>query len=477
MAKDIYSSPNKIKKPLFTGTVKRIVLWDIAIFFLLFIISNSFTVGITNNILINNLDNRLENEIETLLDSFIIQHDTIKFVGYSEIKEPDFTTINPGAFFLQIYNPNGKLLLHSENLVSFGRIPFNIPKLDSKYKFENMTTGGHLLRVAYKPIYGADNKIAAYLQLSIFQSEYSSIMKKIIIFNILNLPFILLIIIAVSIFLAKKSLAPLNKIISIAESISASNLNSKIQYTAHPQDELGRLRDTLNNLFSRLELQISQISQFTDNASHQLMTPLTAIKTELEYILKKDRSTGEYKETLTMMNIQADKLINIIKSLLIIAKFSSTRDLKKSVLKVSQVMEDCIVPIFGSENVEYKIPDNLYLRGSYDGFQIIMENLIDNAIKYSPDKNKVIIEAVKSDNNIIIKVKDFGPGIEDEEKGKIFERFYRSSSSTNDNIQGYGLGLSLVKTIVLSMNGTIAVENNSPVGTIFIINFPSVNIV
>ncbi len=477
MGKDIFSLPIKFKRPLFTQTVRRIVLWDIAIFFLLFITSNIFTIAITNKILTDNLDERLKNEIATLLDSFEISKDTIKFVGYSEIKEPDFTTINSGAFFLQVYSITGKLLLSSDNIKAFGKIPFNAPSIKSGYQFVNIKAKKQQLRTAYITIHDDGNNIAAYLQLSVFKTEYSSIMNKIIIFNLLNLPFILLIIITVSVFLAKKSYAPLNKIISIAENISANNLNAKIKYDAHPEDELGRLRDTLNNLFTRLEAQIDQISQFTDNASHQLMTPLTALKTEIEYILKHDRTKEEYKDTLTLLNLQTNKMIRIINSLLIIAKYSGKGVHSKNVFKISKVLNDFVKPAFNDKNINYEITGDLYLRGSSEGFQIVMENLIGNAIKYSPENSKVIVKAASSNGRIIIQVEDFGNGINDEEKGKIFERFYRSGSVMKENIHGYGLGLCLVKTVVLSMEGDINVRDNTPRGTIFTITFPTVNMI
>ncbi len=477
MEKAIFLLPNKIKKPVFTDTVKRIVLWDIVIFFLLFITSNIFTIVITNKILTDNLDERLKNEVATLLDSFTVQADSIKFLGYSEIKEPDFTTVNSGAFFLQVYGVKGKLLLSSDNIKSFEAIPFKFPFTSTQYEFENLAAGNHQLRVVYAPMLNDKNKIVAYLQLSVFRTEYSSVMKKIILFNLLNLPFILALIIVVSIFLAKKSYSPLNKIISIAENISANNLNARIKYEAHPEDELGRLRDTLNNLFTRLEVQINQISQFTDNASHQLMTPLTAVKTELEYILKHDRKPEEYKETLTLLNVQTDKMISIIKSLLIIAKYSGSTDNNQSVFMVSQVINDYIKPAFKEYNINYDIGDYLYVRGTAEGFQIVLENLIDNAIKYSPNNPGIAVTAKRYYDNIIISVEDYGYGISDEEKEKIFERFYRAASSIKENIKGYGLGLCLVKTIVQSMEGTIKVEDNIPAGTKFTVSFPTVKVV
>ena len=197
--------PNRNKKPLFSATVIRLVLWDIAIFFLLFVTSNVFTIVITNKILTDNLDERLKNKIETLLDDFKVQNDSVIFNGYSEISEPDFMTINSGAIFLQVKNTDDRILLISKNVNNFGIIPFNVPENILENGFYSITFGQHKLRVVYTPLFNEQKRIVAYIQLAVFRTAYSSIMKKIVIFNLFNLPFTLLIIILVSIFLAKKS--------------------------------------------------------------------------------------------------------------------------------------------------------------------------------------------------------------------------------------------------------------------------------
>jgi signal transduction histidine kinase len=150
---------------------------------------------------------------------------------------------------------------------------------------------------------------------------------------------------------------------------------------------------------------------------------------------------------------------------------------QKNVFNISRFIDDLVKPVFSKHKIEYEIADDLYLRGSNEGFQIIMENLIDNAIKYSSAESKVVVKALNLNENIIISVEDSGIGIIDEEKSMIFERFYRSESALKKNIFGYGLGLSLVKTIVLSMEGKIKVEDNIPTGTKVIISFPAVRVV
>lgn len=464
-----------MKKRWFTDTVKRIMLWNIAIFSLLFVTSNVFTITMIHKILTDNLDEKLKNEIETLLGSFTIENDSIKVTAYSELKEPDFSTLTPNSYLLQIYSKTGKVIAVSKNIKAFGNIPLSFPNIKSKYAFEEIAVKDHQLRTIYFLIHQDSDHKAAYLQLSVFKTENSSIINRLIIFNLLNLPLILFIIVLVSVFLAKKSYAPLNKIITIAEKTTTDNLNTKIEYKADSGDELGRLRDTLNNLFTRLDEQVNHISHFTDNASHQLMTPLTAIKTELDYILKRDRTPGEYKETLTALDTQTDKMINIVKSLLIIAKYSGNPTLNKNVFNILQVINDNIKPLFTERKIIYEMENNIYLRGSAEGFRIVLENLIDNAVKYSPEESEIRVKISKINRLIEISVEDNGFGISDDEKEKIFERFYRSSN-VKENVNGYGLGLCLVKTIVHSMNGSIKVEDNKPNGAKFTIYFPAIEI-
>ncbi|MHB1688593.1 MAG: sensor histidine kinase [Ignavibacteriaceae bacterium] len=463
------------KRPLFTDTVKKIALWEVAIFFLLFVVSNVFTIAITNHILNENIDTRLKSELETLLHSFTVKNDSINIPGYNEISEPHFIEVQPGSFFLQVFDLKGKLLLSSQNIKDFGKIPFNRLKEKAVNTFENLKFKGHVLRILYAPLYSRNNSISAYLQLSVFKTEYSSIMDRIILFNLFNLPFILAIIILVSVFIARKSYAPLNQIIDTAKNITENNLKARIKYKADPQDEIGKLRDTLNELFTRLEIYINQISQFTDNASHQLMTPLTAAKTEIEFILKKERTPEEYKETVKMLSGQVDKMISIVKALLIISKFTGKEGTYKSIFKVSQMIEHIKV-MFVNKNIQYKIGENIFIRGNQDAFQIVIENLIDNAVKYSNEDGKIVLTAKKESGQTKISVEDFGIGINEEEQEKIFDRFYRSSAALNLNIKGYGLGLSMVKTVVSSMGGKILVENNQPQGSKFILIFPEVRI-
>ena len=463
------------KKPLFTETVKRFTLWNVGIFLLILIAFNIFIILITLLILNENLDVRLEHEAENIMKSFKLNNDTVTIIDKKEFEESDLNKITAHPFFLQVYSESGKILLKSSNINLFGALPLNSRRNFDDFLFEDINVYGKSLRVGYYPLIDKSTKKAAYLQLATFKEEYSSILDQIILFNLFSFPLIIIIVVIASFFLAKNSINPINKIIETAKNISASNLSLRIEHTASSVDELGKLRDTLNSLFERLEKHIKQISRFTDQASHQLMNPLTAIKTELEFILKKDRTIEQYKETLQLMQGQADKMISITKTLLIIARADKAMTGYKNLFNVSRVLGNTITESFANSNINLNIQEDIYLKGDSEIFKLVVENLIDNAVKYS-NGELVKVTLKTSDGLSQIEVADLGIGISDEEKKNVFERFYRSEKVEKLGIKGYGLGLSLVKSIVIQLGGTIKIEDNIPKGTKVKISIPSVEI-
>jgi len=500
------------KKPLFTETVKRFTLWNVGIFLLILIAFNIFIILITHFILNENLDVRLQHEAENIMKSFKLNNDTVTIIDKKEFEESDLNKITAHPFFLQVYSESGKILLKSSNINLFGALPLNSRRNFDDFLFEDINVYGKSLRVGYYPLIDKSTKKAAYLQLATFKEEYSSILDQIILFNLFSFPLIIIIVVIASFFLAKNSINPINKIIETAKNISASNLSLRIEHTASSVDELGKLRDTLNSLFERLEKNISasnlslriehtassvdelgklrdtlnslferlekhikQISRFTDQASHQLMNPLTAIKTELEFILKKDRTIEQYKGTLQLMQGQTDKMISITKTLLIIARADKAMNGYKNLFNVSRILGNTITESFANSNINLNIQEDIYLKGDSEIFKLVVENLIDNAVKYSNGELvKVILKT--SDGLSQIEVADLGIGISDEEKKNVFERFYRSEKVEKLGIKGYGLGLSLVKSIVIQFGGTIKIEDNIPKGTKVKISIPSVEI-
>jgi signal transduction histidine kinase len=262
------------------------------------LIVNVMFIIITVYILHSVIDKRITHEIDKVIATLEIKDSVIKIIDFSELSEHSFNSIEDGSFFLQVYDLRGNILISSNNLKHYDVIPFIYDVEPNEVKFSDLDVGEDRLRMGCQSLPNERGDEVAILQLVTFETELKTIRDKHIEFNLYLLPGLILIVIVVSILIAKKSFKPINYIIETAERISAKKLSSRIVYETKSGDELGRLRDTLNGLFDRIESYVNQLSQFTDHASHQLMNPLTAVKTELEFILKHDRTTEEYKQSL-----------------------------------------------------------------------------------------------------------------------------------------------------------------------------------
>jgi len=468
--------PTKNKIPYLTDTVKKLTLINILIFFSVLILFNIILLTSITYVLHQNLDQRIKHEIEKIAKGLSIRDSTITIIDSTEFDENDFKYVTDNPYFLQIFNEEGKILLTSENVKSYKNIPFDKNISYDNFYFESFSFNNESFRAGYYPLLNKENKKVVTIQLAVFERDYVTIVLKVMYFNLWSLPLIILIVILSSIFAAKKAFAPINKIIDTANSFNVQNLNQRIDVAAKPVDEIGRLRDTLNGLFNRIEEYVVEITNFSDQVSHQLMNPLTAIRTEIEYLLKKDRPENEYKEALVKLEGQTDSMISIVKTLLVIAKSGKIKSESKSVFNLSKLIKNDINNYFKNYNIVYEIEDNLYLRGESEKYLMVIQNLIHNAIKYSSDLLDVKVAVKKINKEIIITVEDKGIGIEESEKEFVFQKFYRSSEAEKLGIKGFGLGLSLVKSIVDEASGKVEILNNKPTGTIFKVTFPSIDL-
>ncbi len=463
-----------MKRIHLTKTVKRLAFWNATVMFGLYFAFVIFTFTITNFIVTDNLDIRLKHEVEHILNSLVINSDSSIVINNRELNEPAFSSFGDESFFLQVYDMEGNVLFKSKNMEKLPGFLLGFPNKFDPYYFEDLLFNNMQMRIVYKRLFDKDFKQIGYIQLGAIKSGLNYLTKRILLFNLIILPLVIIIVIGLSIFLAKKSYERLNNIIDLAKKISATNLEERLTFDADPNDEIGKLRDTLNTLFDRLKKQIDQISHFTDNASHQLMTPLTTLKTELDYLQKKKRSVEEYEESIGVLKEQTDRMIKMVKTMLILSRDCSDCSDSKAVFELTSLIENDLINIYKNKNVKFNFSNKVYLRGKSEYFSIVLQNLIDNALKYSQHEVNVSVEP--ESETVKITVSDKGIGIPDSEKEKIFQRFYRGSTTQSQVKEGYGLGLSLVYSIVNSMGGTIEIKDNIPTGTHFIIRLPLLNL-
>jgi signal transduction histidine kinase len=266
--------------------------------------------------------------------------------------------------------------------------------------------------------------------------------------------------------IAGRLLRPLRQVLTTADHIRSGHLNERIPPLPH-KDELSRLADTINDAFDRYSAAVRRLEHFSADASHQLRTPLTAIKSTAEVTLQSGREADTYQEALADILEQTAKLNETMDQLLLLSRLDrSMRDSFKPVVVTACLrpwIED-IRATFESVRVtdQVEIPDDLFIQGNEVLLHEVFSNLIDNAQAFTPEGGEIRVSVnLKNSHSIEWRIEDAGPGIPKEDRQRVFDRFFRGNKSVH---KGSGLGLAIVREIILLHGGTVRVEQSERLG-------------
>jgi two-component system, OmpR family, sensor kinase len=283
-------------------------------------------------------------------------------------------------------------------------------------------------------------------------------------------------------FLARKSLAPVAAMASQARTIGAANLHDRLG-VSNQRDELGQLAISFNGLLDRLEASFERQRRFTADASHELRTPVAILRGESEVTLSRpDRSPAEYREALTILRDESQRLAHIVEDLFTLTRADAGQyplspadfyldELASDVLRHARSLalakEITLVP---------SIEPELLFHGDEALIRRLLLNLLDNAIKYMPQGGKVTLECKKQGAQYLVNVTDTGPGIPPELQPRIFERFFRADearSRSETDSGGAGLGLSIARWIAEAHHGQLELARSDASGTTFTVTLPA----
>lgn len=266
-------------------------------------------------------------------------------------------------------------------------------------------------------------------------------------------------------FISRKSLSRIDAIIKKTEEITAQRLNEQIP-GGEFNDEYGRLVDKMNEMIERIKTSVDFMNQFSISAAHELKTPLTILRGEIEITLKSEKTGAEYIEILKSNYEETIRLIKIVDNLFFISKSDNKLI---TVDKIDTGMKEYLLNVVNS----------LRLIGKDKGIELVLDvaddaviyidhvlmkqallNLLDNAVKYGYEEKPVLIKACKqSEKEYVISIINQGDGIPQESLTKIFDRFFRLESSRNRKTGGVGLGLSVVNSVMALHNGRVEVTS------------------
>jgi len=432
---------------------------------------------------------RLKHQLFREIDQFLLDETTeMERVLSKEAKETYFLMRFEDEvmarkyypFFFQILDQEGKPLFVSKEFREMGCVVDEralINARNGKETREEIHCSGRreTFRIITTPVY-KDGKLSEIIQLGThlrFARQNLSNFRD----NILEvLPIILVLGTLGGWILARRSLSPIGYIASKAESISSQNLSERLKERG-TGDEMDDLIHTINEMISRLEGSFRRMAEFTADASHELKTPICAMRGEAEVLLLKERKPGEYQEGLAHFIEQFDHLNQMINDLILLSKFDTTQvELMTAPIRLDLLMEDLchlFQVLVEQKNIVLEIGsmEEVTVMGDKVRLQQLFTNLIDNAIKYT-SRGSIRVSVERNETGGLVKIKDTGIGIPKEEQEKIFKRFYRTDKSRSRDTGGVGLGLSIAEWIVRAHHGRIEVDSELNKGSTYTVYLP-----
>ena len=246
--------------------------------------------------------------------------------------------------------------------------------------------------------------------------------------------------------------------------------------------ELRRLSETFNTMSEKLEMLDKSRNQFVSNASHEMKTPLASVKILVETLQNQDPlDEAMTREFLSDINSEVDRMNRLITDLLALVRreeIDPTKDFDEvDLAAVTREVCKKLITLAKSRSITLTLtePEESWVEGSAGALEQMMTNLVDNAIKYTPDGGKVSVDIARNGRNWAVTVKDTGIGIAQEDIPYIFDRFYRVDKARSRATGGTGLGLAIVKDVVQQHNGTITVDSTLGAGTTMRVVLPALD--
>jgi two-component system OmpR family sensor kinase len=292
---------------------------------------------------------------------------------------------------------------------------------------------------------------------------------------LLVLPVLLVSSVSIGYWLAGRALVPLVTVASALAEIKPRDLSRRL-LLAPIDDELGRLIRAINALLERVEHASAAERRFAADAAHELRTPLAVLRIGIEVVLRRERTAAEYARALNMALRDAATVCALADDLLAITRLDQELSLSRELIDLRGLAEeviDAIEPLTASKRlrIETDLPPAASVQGNRDHLRRVMINLLDNALKFTPEEGRIGIALESHNGSVELRIADSGPGIDKDDLPFIFERFFRGRSGRNES--GKGLGLSLCREIVELHGGAIRATNQPGGGTEFVVMLPA----
>jgi heavy metal sensor kinase len=467
----------------------RLTLWYLTIFALAQLVFGAGMLLVLRHHLYDLVDDNLEREVDDLNNLLHAQkRDASLSVLRHELTE-EFALEHSGDY-LQVYLADGEVIYQSPFLQTYplhhwkaGTVKPPVVRLGQRRRpsYEDLWLGGRPFRFAAQDI---DVKGTVYIvQTGLVTNDVLKTLFRFRLYLLMFAPLLLLVAAGGGYWLSRRALSPVDALVRTALSITGTTLSSRLEKLS-TGDELQRLSDTLNEMLDRIELAFRRVTQFTADASHELRTPISLVRTEAELALRRSRGEAEYKAALRHILLEAERTTSLIEELLALARADAGRetlnlhpvDVRETLREVAEGWRR-VAHISNLQFSETIGPRESLVLADEAALRRAIDILLDNAFKYTPSPGTVHLSLEQKIDKVVITVRDTGVGIAAEEQSKVFERFYRVDKARSRDMGGAGLGLSIAQWIVQQHGGTINLESSLGKGSIFRVELPLTTLV
>lgn len=449
----------------------------IALYYMLATASITFLVFIiiyvvAQTAMYSGIDSDLTFEAKMHQKEIYTQNDSIFFINKNEWEEREHKEVKVNPVFIQIVNKKGQLMDKSPNLKE-GELDFNQKK--AFYTQFDTKINGQAIRQIQVPV-EQKGDLKGYILAAMSLEGSNMVLNNLRKTLLIIFPIVLICLFFITRFLAGRSIIPVQIITQTTDRITRNSLNERVPLPQN-KDELYTLTSSINELLDRMQEALEREKQFTADASHQLRTPLAVLKGTLEVLIRKPRTETEYQEKITYSIKEIDRISSAVEQLLILARLDKNSvKVTKTAINLQMISNDILYRFRNdiskkllSVNITSNIDADLISDPYY--IDLIIENLISNAVKYASENTAIDIVMTKNKGEITYQIKNQGVVIPPADLETIFNPFYRSNPLHHKAIQGNGLGLSIVKKVSDLLGAKITVSSDAGVGTVFTLVF------
>lgn len=453
---------------------KRVALYYSASAALLFGVMLALLYLVVQRNVIRHLDKDLDSEAREVMGGAVVSDSGIVFTNEREWTEPEHWHVDVNPRFLQVVDREGRVIRKSRNLRELALIPVDSAVDDLHY---NAVLSDAPIRQHQRRLSDDAGRITGWLLIATPREEAENTLADLRAVLLIVFPVAVFLLFLIGRFIAIRSMAPVERLIAAAESITPDKLESRITLPAQ-RDELHHLTATINQLLDRVQDAVERERQFTADASHELRTPLAVLKGTMEVLLRKPRTTEHYEEKLRMLVGEVDRLSSMVDRLLLLARLEegAVRSMRRPIALHAVLTDvlrrfDPLLSVRGI-TVDRRVDEHLQVHADAVMLDTMIGNVLTNAVKFSPDHATIKIECASDAEGATLRIADRGTGIATRHLPFVFDRFYRSDEARTPMTQGSGLGLTIVRRLAEAQGLAVRVDSVEGEGTTVSIHFP-----